>query len=77
MVMKLYGMKNIFNVQRAIVPLFEAGTEKELELVHVNLFTHDNDKPNFLAKHVRISCSEILGRIGRLCTLRLRACCSR
>ncbi|XP_024400594.1 glutathione S-transferase F9 [Physcomitrium patens] len=51
MVMKLYGMKNIFNVQRAIVPLFEAGTEKELELVHVNLFTHDNDKPNFLAKH--------------------------
>jgi hypothetical protein len=85
MVMKLYGMQNIFNVQRAILPLFEVevrnstccmlnashnfptiillyssqpctflkvDTEKELQLVKVNLFTQDNLQPAFTAKQV-------------------------
>ncbi|KAG0625845.1 hypothetical protein M758_2G083900 [Ceratodon purpureus] len=52
MVMKLYGMDNIFNVQRAILPLFEVevDTAKELELVKVSLFTNDNLKPAYTAK---------------------------
>jgi len=52
MVMKLYGQGNIYNVQRAILPLFEVevDTEKELELVMVSLAAEDQLQPAYTAK---------------------------